>query len=131
MRWLALAVRQNRPLPEMMRLIAGYLTRHGLRRKVETAAKRIDQGADWTDCLRQAGLIRPAEAAVFRSAERAGNLAWALEEMSDSSVRRSVYQLRAIVNVVFPAAIIAMGGSVLLVMVGLLTPLFSLIQGLT
>jgi general secretion pathway protein F len=102
-----------------------------LRRKVETAAKRIDQGADWTDCLRQAGLIRPAEAAVFRSAERAGNLAWALEEMSDSSVRRSVYQLRAIVNVVFPAAIIAMGGSVLLVMVGLLTPLFSLIQGLT
>ena len=131
MRWLALAVRQNRPLPDMMRLIAGYLTRRGLRRKLETVSRRIDQGADWTDCMRQAGLIRTAEAAVFRSAERAGNLAWALEEMSESSVRRSVYQLRAVINVAFPAAIIAMGGSVLLVMLGILTPLIHLIQGLT
>jgi len=131
MRWLALAVRRNRPLPEMMRLIAGYLTRRGLRRKVETAARQIDQGADWTDCLRQAGLIRTAEAAVFRSAERAGNLAWALEEMSESTVRRSVYQLRAVVNVAFPVAVIAMGGSVLLVMAGLLYPLLSLITALS
>ena len=129
MRWLALAVRQNRPLPEMMRLIAGYLTRRGLRRKVETAARQIDQGADWTECLRRARLIRTAEAAVFRSAERAGNLAWALEETSQSSVRRSVYRLRALINVAFPAAIIVMGGSVLLVMLGILTPLLHLIQG--
>lgn len=128
MRWLALAVRQNRPLPEMLRLIAGYLTQRRLSRKVEAAARQIDQGAEWTESLRRAGLIRTAEAAVFRSAERAGNLAWALEEMSQSSVRRSVYQLRALINLVFPAAIIAMGGSVLLVMLAVLTPLTHLIQ---
>ena len=131
MRWLALAVRQNRPLPEMMRLISGYLKRRGLRRKLESAAKQIDRGADWTECLRQAGLIRTAEAAVFRSAQRADNLAWALEEMAQSSVRRSVYQLRATINLAFPAAIAVMGGSVLLVMLGVLIPLFGLIQALS
>jgi type II secretory pathway component PulF len=131
MLWLALAVRQNRPIPDMMRLIAGYLTRHRLRRKVEAAARRIDQGADWIECLRQVRLIRTAEVAVFRSAERTGNLAWALEEMSQSSSRRSIYRLRAFINLAFPAAIIAMGGSVLLVMFGILTPLIKMISGLT
>lgn len=131
MRWLARAVRQDRPLPDMMRLISGYLTRRGLRRKLEWAAKRIDRGADWTDSLRKAGLIREAEAAVFRSAERTGNLAWALEEMAQSSARRSVYKLRALVNVVFPAAILTLGGSVLFVVFAMLTPLFQMIQALS
>jgi len=130
MRWLAHAVRQSRPLPEMMRLICGYLMARGLRRRLERAAKQIDQGADWTDCLRKVGLIRPAEAAVFRCAERAGNLAWALEEMADSSVRRSAYRVRAVMNVVFPAAIVALGCSVLFVMFALLAPLISMIVDL-
>ncbi|MDD4789587.1 MAG: type II secretion system F family protein, partial [Pirellulales bacterium] len=82
LQWLAHAVRQGRPLPEMMRLVAGYLTRAGLRRKLQRAAKRIDQGAEWTGCLQKCGLIRKPEAAVFRAAERTGNLAWALEEMA-------------------------------------------------
>jgi len=130
MRWLALAVRQNRPLPDMMRLIAGYLTRRGLRRKLEWAAKRVEQGASWTDCLRKTGLIRASDAAVFRSAQRAGNLAWALEEMAESSARRSIYRLRALVNVIFPVALLALGGSVLFVVFAILAPLFQLIQEL-
>jgi type II secretory pathway component PulF len=130
MRWLAVAVRQNRPLADMMRLMAGYLTRRGLRRKMEWAAKRIEQGAVWTDCLRRAGLIRKAEAAVFESAERAGNLAWALDEMADSSVRRSAYRLRAAINVAFPAALVIAGGLVLFVAAAMLGPLFDLIAGL-
>lgn len=127
MQWLAHAVRRNRPLPEMMRLVAGYLTRRGLRRKLEWAAKRIQQGADWTDSLRTAGLIRKSEAAVFRSAERAGNLAWALEEMAQSSLRRSAYRLRAAINLAFPAATIVLGAYVLLVALAILSPLFHLI----
>ena len=128
MRWLAHAVRQSRPLPDMMRLISGYLTRPGLRRKLEWAAKRIDQGADWTECLGKAGLIRRPEVAVFRSAQRTGNLAWALEEMAQSSARRSAYRLHAMINLAFPAALIAFGGSVLFLMFGILAPLFHMIQ---
>ncbi|MDD4267445.1 MAG: hypothetical protein GXY25_04640 [Pirellulaceae bacterium] len=131
LQWLAHAVRQGRPLPEMMRLVAGYLTRAGLRRKLQRAAKRIDQGAEWTGCLQKCGLIGKPEAAVFRAAERTGNLAWALEEMAESHVRRSVYRIQAWVNVAFPASLLALGGCVLLIAFAILSPLFKMILCLT
>jgi type II secretory pathway component PulF len=128
LQWLALAVRRNRSLAEMLRLLAAYVMRRGLRLKLERAAKRIDQGTEWTECLRQAGLIRKAEAAVFKSAERAGNLAWALEEMAQTAARRSAYRLRALVSVAFPAALVGLGSLVILAALTLLAPLIKLIQ---
>lgn len=130
MHWLAHAVRQNRPLPEMMRLISGYLTKRRLRNKLQRAARRIDQGLAWVDCLFEAGLIRRPEAAVFRAAERTGNLAWALDEMAESNSRRAVYRLRAVTNVVFPLAVAALGGLVLFIAYAMLSPLFRMIGGL-
>lgn len=131
MHWLAHAVRQNRPLPEMMRLISGYLTKKRLRRKLQRTARRIDQGLEWTECLQDAGLIGKPEAAVFRSAERTGNLAWALDEMAESHVRRTVYRLRALTNVAFPAAVLTLGSFVLLIALAMLGPLFKMISALS
>ncbi len=131
MHWLAHAVRQDRPMPEMMRLISGYLTKRRLRNKLRRTARRIDQGLEWTECLQEVGLIALPEAAVFRSAERTGNLAWALEEMAESNVRRSVYRLRALINVAFPAAVMALGSVVFLIALGMLSPLFKLITSLS
>jgi type II secretory pathway component PulF len=130
LRWLAVAVRQNRPIAEMMRLLAGYFPRRGARRKLEWAAKRIDQGADWTETLEQAGLIRRPEIAVFGSAERTGNLAWALEEMAESSLRRTAYRLQAVLGIAFPAAVLVLGAGVAMVALGMLAPLITLIQSL-
>ena len=77
------------------------------------------------------GLIGKPEAAVFRAAERTGNLAWALEEMAESHVRRSVYRIQAWVNVAFPASLLALGGCVLLIAFAILSPLFKMILCLT
>ena len=131
MHWLAHAVRQNRPLPEMMRLISAYLTKRRLRAKLQRTARRIDQGLDWTECMQEAGLIRRPEAAVFRSAERTGNLAWALDEMAESNARRSIYRLRALMNVAFPAAILGLGCCVMLIATAILSTLFKLISMLS
>lgn len=131
MHWLAHAVRQNRPLPEMMRLVSAYLTKRRLRAKLQRTARRIDQGLDWTECLQEAGLIRRPEAAVFRAAERTGNLAWALDEMAESNARRSIYRLRALTNVAFPVAILVLGSFVLLITSAVMSTLFKLISSLT
>ena len=131
MHWLAHAVRQNRPLPEMMRLISAYLTKRRLRAKLQQTARRIDQGLDWTECMQEAGLIRRPEAAVFRSAERTGSLAWALDEMAESNARRSIYRLRALMNVAFPAAILGLGCCVMLIATAILSTLFKLISMLS
>jgi len=131
LRWLAIAVRRQRPMAEMVRLLAGYFPLAGLRRRLERAASRIDDGQEWSESLRQVGLIRRSEAALFQAAERAGNLAWALEEMADSGVRRATYRLRAWLNVLFPATVLVFGGGVFFIALGLMMPLFSLIQSLT
>ena len=65
---------------------------------------------------------------MFQAAERTGNLAWALDEMADSTLRRSAYRMRAALNVALPALLVAFGGLVLCFAVGMLLPLFSLIQ---
>ena len=49
---------------------------------------------------------------VANAAARTGNLAWALEEMADSSVRRSAYRLRAFLGVAFPLVVMIYGGGV-------------------
>lgn len=130
LRWLAVAVRRQRPIAEMVRLLAGYFPTHRLRQKLERAAKRIEQGQDWCDSLRQVGLIRRPESAVFQAARRAGNLAWALDEMADSSVRRSAYRFQAFLDIAFPVVLVAFGGFVFLLAIGLLAPLFVLFQRL-
>jgi type II secretory pathway component PulF len=131
LRWLAIAVRQQRPFAEMVRLMAGYFPRAALRWRLERAACRIESGVDWCDSLQRVGLLRPAEAGLFRAAERAGNLAWALEEMADSSVRRAAYRLQAWLNVLFPAVVIGFGGCVFFIALGILLPLFAMIPGLS
>jgi len=131
LRWLAIAVRRQRPMAEMVRLLAGYFPQAGLRRHLERAAWRIEDGEHWCESLRQVGLVRRSEAALFQAAERAGNLAWALEEMADSSVRRAAYRLRAWLNVLFPATVLAFGGCVFFIALGLMMPLFKMIQWLT
>jgi type II secretory pathway component PulF len=131
MRWLGIAVRQKRPIPEMIRLLAAYYPQAALRRRLEQAAHRIEAGADWCDSLWRAGLMRQAECAVFQAAERAGNLAWALDEMADSSVRRLAYRIQRWLSVLFPAVILTFGACVGFVAFSLLAPLVCLIQGLS
>lgn len=128
LRWLAVALRQQRSFAEMMRLLAGYVTRRGLRRRLERAARRIEQGENWTESLQHYGLIQRYEAAVFQSAERSGNLGWALDEMVQSSERRAIYRLQAVLNVAFPLALLVLGGCVLAVAAMVLVPLIHMIQ---
>ncbi len=51
--------------------------------------------------------------------------------MADSGVRRATYRLRAWLNVLFPATVLVFGGGVFFIALGLMMPLFSLIQSLT
>jgi type II secretory pathway component PulF len=97
---------------------------------LEQASRRIDRGGEWCDSLRQSQIISRAESVLFKAAERAGNLPWALEEMADSGQRRSSYRLRAWTAVLFPLAVIVFAGPVLFLALAVLTPLFQMIEGL-
>jgi type II secretory pathway component PulF len=130
LRWLATSVRQQRPLAEAVRTLAIRFPQHRVRMRLEHASSRIDRGADWCDSLRTAGLIRHSESALFKTAERVGNLDWAMDEMASSGMRRASYRIRAWMNIAFPAAVLVLGLIVLSITVGVLMPLVAMIEGL-
>ena len=68
---------------------------------------------------------------MLESAERAGNLAWALDEMADGKTRRSAYRIRTWISLLFPLCILTVGSLVMFVAVALMLPLFKLISALT
>jgi type II secretory pathway component PulF len=74
------------------------------------------------------GLMKPAEVTMSRAAERAGNLAWALEELADSRMRRFVLRLRAWYNALIPLVVGLYGLWVMSIAASLILPLIQLIQ---
>ncbi len=131
MRCLALSVSQQRPLPEMIWLLAKLYPKSSVRKRLVRAGNAINNGEHWCQALRGAKLLRSSDVAILTAAERSGNLEWALEEMADSSIRRLAYRLRLALNVLFPAVLFAFGMLIAFVVVSLFMPLVSLIQGLS
>jgi type II secretory pathway component PulF len=130
MRGLALAIRRNCPLPEALRLVADCYPLSIVAGCLRRAAERVEAGQNWCDSLLRTGLIGRADAAVLAAAERAGNLDWALEEMADSALRRQTYWIQALVQILFPPLVVALGSFVGLFAIGMFLPLVSLIEGL-
>ncbi len=131
LRLLSLTVQRQRSLLETVELLAARFP-HGLvRSRLKTAAKGMHHGQNWCDSLLHSGLYKRVDATVLRAAERAGNLAWALNEMADSSMRRSAYRNVATLNILFPALMLAVGAIAGVFIVGLVMPLVSLILKLS
>jgi protein transport protein HofC len=131
MRALALAVRRGMPLPQAFRWTADCYPMRTVAVQLRSVAERIVAGLDWRESLLRIGLISRSDAAVLASAERVGNLDWALEEMAESAIRRQVYRLQAALQILFPLVLLALGMVISFFVVGLFLPLVSLIQGLS
>jgi type II secretory pathway component PulF len=131
MRTLSMAVTENIALDQMIWTLSRVYPKRSVRNRLMAAGRHINNGRNWCDSLFSAGLIRAADMGVLKSAQRVGNLEWALDEMADSSVRRLAYRLRLMLNVAFPLVLFFFGLMVGFHVIGLFMPLVSLILGLT
>ena len=128
---LALVADRQQPLYEGIDALAQSYPKKNIRRRLQLATDDIKRGRDWCESLLWQGLIRRPEAAILQSAQRVGNLAWALREMAESVRRRLIYRLQAIAQVLFPPIVVLMGLVVMFIVVALFLPLISLIQNLS
>lgn len=131
LRVLAMAVRFGWPMNKTVWLLARTYPTAPIRGRLSAVGRRIDNGQNWCDALKEVGLLRPADLAVLQAAMRVGNLEWALDEMSDSSIRRLVYRLRLAISLIFPATLFAFGVGIGFVVISLFMPLVSLIHGMS
>jgi general secretion pathway protein F len=131
MRCLALAVSYSWPMNKTVWQLARIYPKRGMRGRLANAGRQIDNGEDWCNSLRNAGIIHGADWSVLKSAQRVGNLEWALDEMADSSVRRLIYRWRVFLNVVFPIVLLTIGIIVGAFAIGFFFPLVRLVESLT
>lgn len=131
MRSLGLAVRQQRPFLNMIRILSERYPRGSVRKRLRQALVHLNNGEPWTEALYRTGLLRWVDAAVLSAAQRSGNLEWALEEMAESGARRITYRLRVLLNLAYPTVSFTYGLVIAFVVVSLFIPLVALIQGLT
>lgn len=127
---LALVARQGQPLPPALEMLAQEYPKRSIRARLGRAAEAVRAGGDWTQSLLAQRLVTAAQAAVLQSAQRAGNLAWALGEMADSSRRHLAYRAQLWVQVAFPLVILIYAAVAGLFVVGYMMPLVALIQQL-
>ncbi|MDB5351528.1 MAG: type secretory pathway, component PulF [Planctomycetota bacterium] len=128
LRTLAAAIEAGQALPAILTQLAERYPRPWARRRLANAAVRVTRGEDWCESLRREGLMSNGDSAVIHSAERVGNLAWALRETAASGERRLSYRLQAVGQVLQPLLVVAMGGLVLLFAVTYFRPLVRLID---
>jgi protein transport protein HofC len=130
LRSLALAVEGGRPVGPTLEALATDYPSSWVRRRLRSAAVDTQLGSDWLNSLERRGLLGPSDAAVLASAERAGNLVWALREMAGSNERRLGYRVRVASQIIFPLVVAALGGLVFFMAVAYFSPLVVLIERL-
>lgn len=127
---MALTVGQGRSIASTVFMLSKQYPKKSAGELLAKASRAINDGEHWCDAMQSAGLLRAADAGVLKAAERVGNLAWALEEMSDSSLRRFALRVQLVINTLFPLVVLGFGVTVMLIAVGALLPLISMIKGL-
>src|SRR4051812_27068891 len=119
MRGLALAIRRGMPIPQALRLVAQSYPLSIVGARLVAAADKVAAGADWCESLHKTDLITAADVAVLNSAQRVGNLDWALEEMAASALRRQAHRVQVALQILFPLALLTVGVFVFLFVCGL------------
>lgn len=131
LRALAAAAESNQSLLPAFSALAEYYPSTPIRVRLQRAMNELMQGCPWQDSLRHHGLLRAADAVFLDSAERVGNLPWALREVADSIERRVSTRLLGWLQLLVPAMVLALGVVVMFIVVGLFMPLVRLIENLT
>lgn len=100
------------PLDETLLRLAQVYPLWSIRQRLELARRRIAGGANWTTALQNVGLLPQADAALLDSAERAGNLPWALKAVSEGLLRRLLRWAERLNQFLWPCLIFMLGGVV-------------------
>lgn len=131
LRNLSYVVSAGRPLLGALSTMAASHPAALIRRRIDIVAFAVEAGGNCWQAMTDVGLIRRREAAVLSSAERAGNLDWALRELAGNIDSRIALRFGVVVEFARPVLLLAYGTTVATVVIGLFLPLVKLINDLS
>jgi type IV pilus assembly protein PilC len=131
LRNLSLVTSAGLPVERGLAALAREHRRINIRRRAANALLECREGGDPWLALAHAGLIRPSEAELLRSAQATGNVPWVLRELADTIDQRRWFRWAAAIEAIQPVAVVVLGLVVLLICVSFFLPLVKLVNDLS
>lgn len=128
LRFLHIATESGRPLIGAFETLAVSTKNRNLKQRFQVILEDIRKGNDCWTALHDYSLLTAGETRLLQSAQRAGNLSWALKAIAKSIERRIDYRMALIREYVEPAFVLAIGCVVGLFVVSLFLPLVHLMH---
>ncbi len=130
-RLLAVLVEQGVPLPESLRLAAGVLRDADLREVSLRLAAEVEQGRRLSELIAGTPRFPASLGPVVRWGEQSGQLHEAFRVAAEMFEGRVQMRAELVRTILPPLVFVAVAAGVLLLLAGLLLPIFSLIQSLS
>jgi general secretion pathway protein F len=125
---LAILVGSRVPLLASLHAGAGVVANLPMKHALQAAAARVQEGASLARSLGASRLFPPLMVHMIASGESSGRLAEMLERTATQSTRELERRIAAVVALLEPLLILAMGGIVLAIVLAILLPVFELNQ---
>lgn len=131
LRSLAGTVAARQPLEFGVERIADTHRHTTARRRLYEVFYAMKRGDDCWDAMQRQKLITKHERSLLQSAQRTGNLSWALSELAGSIERRTLYRIRQLGEAIQPILVLIVGVAVLFICAGFFLPLVHMIWALS
>jgi len=128
MRSLAQSIGQDVPVDQALEAISKHPGPLRLRQRLAWAIDELRSGAPIWQTLQTAGVLRHYETLVLESAEKTGNLPWALETLANNMERRTSFRLQAFLEILRPVLLIGISLIVGFIAFALFMPLIKLLN---
>jgi general secretion pathway protein F len=125
---LAILVGSRVPLLAALHAGAGVVSSLPMRRALEEAAGRVQEGSGLARALGASKLFPPLLVHMIASGEASGRLAEMLDRAATQQARELERRVAAFVTLLEPLLILAMGAIVLVIVLAILLPVFELNQ---
>ncbi|QDT40054.1 Type II secretion system protein F [Gimesia alba] len=130
LRFLHVTTESGRPLMGAFETLTHTTKNRFLSQRFHAILEDIRKGNDCWTALHDYSLLTPSEVRLLQSAQRAGNLSWALKAIAKSIERRIDYRMTLIREYLEPAMIVCIGCLVGAFVIGLFLPLVNLMHSL-
>jgi type II secretory pathway component PulF len=131
LRALASPASSEKPFRETTQFLASSHRQKSIKAAMNHVDKKCQQGVNLWDAMQTTGLITRPESALLKSAQGAGNLPWALNQLADALERRFAFRWMAILEFLQPAVVLLMGIITFLICLGFFMPLVKLLRDLS
>ena len=130
LRGLASGFDSGQSLPASLGALHDWYQTAWVRKRLGRVQLDVKHGLDWIASLASHGLLRSVDAVLLESAQRVGNLPWALRTIAAMGERRLTYRVHLFLQTVYFIVVLLVGALVGLICVAYFLPLVNMIARL-